>query len=109
MNAPLDQIFHSLADSTRRDILKRIAQEEMSVGEIAEPYDMSMAAVSKHLKVLEKAQLIRRRRDGKHFVQTVNLEPLKEVDEWIAFYRKFWQDAFDRMDDYLTNLQEKIK
>ena len=109
MNVHLDLIFNSLADSTRRDILKRLVREELSVSEVAEVYDMSLAAVSKHLKVLERANLLGRRRDGKRYILRADIEPLKEVDSWIDFYRKHWDDAFNRMDDYLTELQRGEK
>jgi DNA-binding transcriptional ArsR family regulator len=109
MNPQLDQIFNSLADSTRRDILKRLVRQELSVSEVAEPYDMSLAAVSKHLKVLEKANLLGRRRDGKKFILRADIEPLKKVDNWIDFYRKYWEGAIDRLDDYLTELQRGDK
>jgi DNA-binding transcriptional ArsR family regulator len=109
MNRHLDLIFNSLSDSTRRDILKRLAIQELSVTEVAKPYEMSLAAVSKHLKVLEKAKLIDRKRDGKKYMLRADVEPLKEVDSWIDFYRQYWQDAFDHLDDYLTDLQKGEK
>lgn len=105
----LDLIFNSLADSTRRDILKRLVQYELSVSEVAEPYDMSLAAVSKHLKVLERANLLGRRRDGKKYILKAEIEPLKEIDNWIDFYRKYWDEAFNKLDDYLTELQRVDK
>lgn len=108
MNVQLDSIFHSLADSTRRDIMKRLVGKELSVSEIAKAYSakMSLAAVSKHLKVLEKANLLGRKRQGKYHILQANVTPLKEVDQWIEFYRKYWEEAFDKMDDYLTELQQ---
>lgn len=109
MNVQLDQIFNSLADSTRRDILKRLVREELSVSEVAKPYSMSLAAVSKHLKVLEKANLLGRRRDGKKYILHADIEPLKKIDNWIDFYRKYWEEAFDKLDDYLTELQKEEK
>jgi DNA-binding transcriptional ArsR family regulator len=109
MITQLDQIFNSLADRTRRDILKRLVNQELSVSEVAEPYDMSLAAVSKHLKVLEKANLLGRRRDGKRYILRADVGPLKEVDNWIDFYREYWEDAFNQMDDYLTELQKETK
>ena len=101
----LDLIFNSLADSTRRDILKRLVRKELSVSQVAEPYDMSLAAVSKHLKVLERASLLGRRRDGKRYILSADIEPLKKVDNWIDFYREFWEESFNKMDDYLIELQ----
>lgn len=109
MNVQLDSIFHSLADSTRRDIMKRLVHNEISVSEIAKAYSMSLAAVSKHLKVLEKANLLGRRRKGKYHILRANVTPLKKVDRWIDFYRKYWEEAFDKMDDYLAELQQGDK
>ncbi len=109
MNAQLDLIFNSLADSTRRDILKRLAKQELSVSEVAEKYDMTLAAVSKHLKVLERSKLLTRRRDGKKYILKAEFEPLKKVDNWIEFYREYWEKVFNNMDDYLTELQKGAK
>jgi len=106
MSQALDTIFHSLAHTTRRDILHRLCEKELSVTEIATKYDMSMAAVSKHLGVLEQADLISRRRDGKRFLLHSNPETLQTVDEWISFYRKFWTESFEKLDSYLTTLQK---
>ena len=106
MSTQLDQIFHSLADGTRRDILERISLEELSVSDIAHPYDMSLAAVSKHLSVLENANLIKRKRQGKKFMLRTRPRKLKLVDNWIQFYRKFWKESLDKMDSYLTSLQK---
>ena len=106
MSVALDTIFHSLANSTRRDILHRLCNAELSVSEVAEEYDMSMAAVSKHLNVLEQADLITRRRDGKRFLLHSNPTTLQTVDEWISFYRKFWTQSFVKLDQYLTTLQQ---
>ena len=109
MNIQLDQIFSSLADGTRRDILKRLVRKELSVSEVAEPYDMSLAAVSKHLKVLERAHLLGRRRDGKRYILSADIKPLKQIDNWIEFYREFWEESFNKLDDYLTELQRVDK
>ena len=108
MNIQLDLIFNSLADGTRRDILKRLVRQELSVSEVAEPYDMSLAAVSKHLKVLERANLLGRRRDGKRYILRAEIEPLRKVDSWIDFYRRHWEESFNKLDDYLTELQKEI-
>ena len=105
----LDVIFHSLADSTRRDILRRISREELSVTQIAQPYDISMAAVSKHISVLENADLIKRRREGKGYMLGSNPATLQKIDEWMEFYRQYWITSFDKMDSYLTTLQEGEK
>ena len=103
----LDFIFGSLAYSTRRDILKRVAKKEMSVGEIANRYNLTFAAVSKHLKVLEKAKLIVKRRQGKQ--QFVSMAPatIKDASDAIAYYQKLWEDRFDSLEAYLNNIQEK--
>ena len=102
----LDNIFASLADGTRRDILSRITLGEMTVGEIAKPYNMSLAAVSKHLKVLERACLIIKQRKGKE--QVVSLSPLalKEAGDYIKFYTSFWENNLEMLDKYLTEGQE---
>lgn len=97
----LDSTLHALADSTRRDILMRLADEEHSVNEIAEPYDMSLAAVSKHLKVLEGADLVVRRKEGRKYLCRMNYEPLMEVSELIKTYRKFWEARFDELEQFL--------
>ena len=109
MNVQLDQIFHSLADPTRRDILQRLTGGELSVTEIAQSYNMTLAAVSKHLKVLERAQLVTRRRDGKRYLLLADTKPLKDVDSWIDFFRKYWEDRFEQLDDYLTDLKRNEK
>jgi DNA-binding transcriptional ArsR family regulator len=76
---------------------------------VAEPYDMSLAAVSKHLKVLERANLLGRRRDGKRYILSADIEPLKKLDNWIDFYRRHWEESFNKLDDYLTELQKGDK
>lgn len=97
----LDSVFSSLADPTRRDILRRVSDAELSVGEIAQPYDLTFAAVSKHLKVLERARLIIKRRRGK--AQMVQLAPqaLADADQYLEFYRQFWEERFDSLENYL--------
>jgi DNA-binding transcriptional ArsR family regulator len=106
---PLSTTFAALADPTRRAILARLASGEASVTELAEPFDMSMPAVSKHLKVLERAGLIARSREAQYRPCTLNAEPLKEASDWIEEYRRFWDESFDRLDDYLRELQKKKK
>lgn len=103
---PLSQKFAALADPTRRAILARLCEGEASVNELAEPFDMSLAAVSKHLKVLERAGLISRGREAQW--RPARLEPLglKGVAEWIEHYRRFWDRSFDRLEDYLRNIQK---
>lgn len=97
----LDNIFGSLSDSTRRDILRRVAMQEMSVSEVAAPYDLSLAAVSKHLKILEKAKLIMKRRRGKQ--QYVQLAPyaFRDATEYLEWYRKLWEQRLDALEELL--------
>lgn len=105
----LDSVFAALADPTRRRILSRLASGEKSVTELAEPFEMSMPAVSKHLKVLERAGLIERSREAQYRPCKLNAEPLKEVAGWIERYRRHWEESFDRLDDYLKQLQKEKK
>jgi DNA-binding transcriptional ArsR family regulator len=97
--------FHALADPTRRAILKRLSKGEASVQEIAKPFRVTLPAITKHLKVLEKARLIRRGRDAQYRPCTLNAEPLKEASDWMDQYRKFWEESFDRLDEYLKEMQ----
>ena len=101
----LDATFSALADPTRRAILARLAAGEASVQELAEPFEMSLPAVSKHLKVLERAGLIGRGRDAQRRPCRLTAAPLREVAEWAERYRRFWEESFDRLDDYLRELQ----
>src|SRR5437764_1447442 len=105
----LSATFAALADPTRRAILARLARGEYSVGELAEPFDMSMPAVSKHLSVLERAGLIARRRDAQRRPCRIDAAPLKEVADWAARYRHIWEQRLDRLDGYLRELQGKEK
>jgi len=107
--ATLDHIFAALADSTRRAILTRLAKGEATVTELAEPFDMTMPAVSKHLNVLEAAGLITRGRDRQFRPSRLEAEPLKEVAEWVQGYREFWDESYDRLDEYLDELQRERK
>jgi DNA-binding transcriptional ArsR family regulator len=107
-----DRLSHTLAalaDPTRRAILARLALGETSVSELAEPFDMSLPAVSKHLKVLERAGLIARGRDAQWRPCRLQAGPLKDVATWIEHYRRFWEASLDRLDDYLQVLQAKEK
>ncbi len=107
---PIDQLsttFAALADPTRRAILARLASGECSVTEIAEPFEMSLPAVSKHLRVLEKAGLIARRREAQWRPCRIEAAPLKEVADWAERYRAIWEQRLDRLDSYLQNLQAK--
>ncbi len=101
----LTATFAALADPTRRAILARLASGETSVKELAEPFEMSMPAVSKHLKVLEQAGLITRGREAQWRPCRLAARPLKDAAGWIDNYRKFWEESFDRLDEYLLKLQ----
>lgn len=102
---PLSDIFSALGDPTRRAILARLAQGQASVNELAEPFAMSGPGVSKHLKVLERAGLIERGREAQWRPCRLKAAPLKEAADWLERYRRFWDDSFDRMADYLRELQ----
>ena len=101
----LSLTFSALADPTRRAILGRLAQGEATVGEIAAPFEMTLPAVSKHLRVLERARLIERGRHKQWRPCRLEVAPLVEVDDWLAKYRKFWEDRFGRLDDLLAEQQ----
>ncbi len=101
----LSETFAALADPTRRAILARLASGEASVTEIARPFEMSMPAISKHLKVLERARLIARGRDAQWRPCRLEAAPLKDAAAWIGSYRQFWEASFDRLDDYLHELK----
>jgi DNA-binding transcriptional ArsR family regulator len=105
----LSLTFSALADPTRRAILTRLSEGVASVTELAEPYSMSMPAITKHLKVLEKAGLITRGREAQWRPCQLKAEPLEAANNWIDQYRKFWEDRFDRLDEYLKELQKKDK
>lgn len=95
----------ALADPTRRAILAQLRQGEASVTELAQPFGMSLPAISKHLKVLERAGLIVKSREAQWRPCQIKAEPLKEVADWLEQYRQFWEESFDRLDDYLQQLQ----
>jgi DNA-binding transcriptional ArsR family regulator len=101
----LDRTFSALADPTRRAILDRLAGGQASVTELAAPFRISLPAISKHLKVLERAGLIARARDRQWRPARLQPEPLKEVAEWAERYRRFWDESYDRLDEYLDELQ----
>jgi DNA-binding transcriptional ArsR family regulator len=105
----LSTTLAALADPTRRAILARLASGERTVTELAEPFDMSLPAVSKHLKVLEGAGLIARGREAQWRPCRLEAKPLREVADWVERYRRFWEESFDRLDDYLHELQRKEK
>ncbi len=104
MTDPLSRTFAALADPTRRAILARLAQGSASVGELAAPFDMSLAAVSKHLRVLEQAGLITRGRDAQYRPASLDARPLAAASAWIGDYRRFWTDSFDALGHYLGGL-----
>jgi DNA-binding transcriptional ArsR family regulator len=105
MNDSISSTFAALADPTRRAILARLALGETSVTELAEPFEMSMPAVSKHLRVLERAGLITRGREAQWRPCKLKAEPLREAAGWIDEYRQFWEHSFDRLEEYLQRLQ----
>src|SRR5882672_11678230 len=105
MTPDLNSTFSALADPTRRAILARLALGETSVTELAEPFEMSMPAISKHLKVLERAGLIARGREAQWRPCRLKAAPLKDAVDWLEQYRKFWDESLDRLDDYLRELQ----
>jgi DNA-binding transcriptional ArsR family regulator len=98
----LDFIFGALSDATRRDILQRVTRSQLSVGQIAKDYNLTFAAVSKHLKVLEKARLIIKRRDGRHQYVRAHPKNLKEATEYLDWYKRFMDAKYESLDKYLT-------
>lgn len=109
MMDPLSQTLSALADPTRRAILARLSQGEATVNQLAEPFDISLPAVSRHLKVLEAAGLISRSREAQWRPCRLEAAQLKQLDGWLAKYRKFWEGSFDRMDTYLTQIQKETR
>ena len=105
----LDATFAALADPTRRAILARLAAGEASVNELAAPFEMSQPAISKHLRVLERAGLISRTRDAQRRPCRLEARPLAEADEWLERYREFWEASFDRLDSLLTEMKAEKK
>jgi len=105
----LSATFAALADPTRRAILARLTSGEASVTALAEPFEMSLPAVSKHLKVLERAGLIARGREAQWRPCRLKADPLKDADEWLERYRRFWEESFDRLDEYLGEIQKQEK
>ena len=106
---PLSATFSALADPTRRAILARLASGETSVKELAKPFDMTLPAITKHLKVLENAGLIARSREAQWRPCRLEATPLRDVADWVEEYRRFWDQSFDRLDEYLRELQAKEK
>lgn len=107
MTDPLSTTLSALADPTRRAILARLSQGEATVNELAEPFKITLPSVSRHLKVLEKAGLITRGRHAQWRPCTLATAPLKEVDGWLATYRRFWTGSFDKMEALLTEITTK--
>ena len=107
MNDQLSETFGALADPTRRAILARLSSGEASVTELAEPFAMSMPAISKHLKVLERAGLVVRGREAQWRPCRLQAAPLQDVAGWVEHYRRFWEESFDRLDDYLKELKKQ--
>lgn len=105
----LNRTFAALADPTRRRILEQLAQGDRCVTDLAKPYRMSLPAVSKHLGVLERAGLIRRQRRGRVHQLKLEAKPMKDAQQWIEEYRRFWERNLDRLDDYLKQLQTREK
>ena len=105
----LDQTFAALANSTRRAILARLAEGEATVNELAEPFDLSLPAISKHIKVLERAGLITQGRDAQYRPCTIDVTPIEEVSRWTEQYRHIWEARFDQMGDYLNQLKNREK
>jgi DNA-binding transcriptional ArsR family regulator len=106
---PLSVTLSALADPTRRAILARLAEREATVNEIAKPFEISLPAVSRHLKVLEAAGLISRGREAQWRPCRLETDALRNVDDWLARYRRFWTGSFDKMDAYIARLKSKEK
>lgn len=105
----LDSIFGSLADPTRRDILRRVAKKELSVSEISKSYDLTFAAISKHLKVLEKAKLVIKRKQGKEHLVRMAPKAITEAADYLEEYKQLWEDRLDALERYLESLPPELK
>jgi DNA-binding transcriptional ArsR family regulator len=103
----LSQIFAALANSTRRAILARLAEGEATVNELAEPFNMSLPAISKHIRVLERAGLITQGQKAQYRPCTIDVTPLREISNWTEQYRHIWEASFDRIDNYINQLNDK--
>jgi len=103
----LNRTFAALSDPTRRRMLEHLAQGDLCVTDLARPYSMSLPAVSKHLRVLENAGLVRRRRTGRVHSLKLEAAPMQQASQWIGEYRKFWEGSLDRLEEYLQQLQKK--
>ena len=109
LSATLDSTFSALADPTRRRIIESLSRQEMRVTDLAEPFAMSLPAVSKHLRVLETAGLLKRRRRGREHRLELNPAPIRRASDWIDHYRKFWEGSLDSLAAYLENEPKKTK
>jgi DNA-binding transcriptional ArsR family regulator len=107
--SPLDRVFAALADPTRRAMLRQLASGERTVGELAEPFDMSFAAAAKHVKVLEEAGMLRRRIDGRSHRCSIDAGPLAAADRWLAYYERFWAMRLDELESALVRHTAKRK
>lgn len=103
---PLSQTFAALADPTRRAILARLSQGEASVKDLSEPFDMSQPAISKHLRVLERAGLIEQGRQAQWRPRRLRAGPLRDIADWVNQYRRHWEESFERLDEYLREIQD---
>jgi DNA-binding transcriptional ArsR family regulator len=103
----LDRIFHALSDTTRRAMLRQMAKGERTVSQLAEPHELTLAAISKHLKVLESSGLVRRRKSGSYQMITLNPEALKTADQWLTYYEEFWSSRLSSLKKMLENSEEK--
>jgi len=105
----IDQVFHALSNRTRRGMLRRLTRRECTVGELAAPAQMSLAAASKHVQVLERAGLVNRRVRGRQHICSLSPKPLKEASEWLSFYQEFWDTSLDRLEAVLVADHEAEK
>ena len=108
-NIALDSVYSALGDRTRRAILTRLAEREYTVGELAEPFAVSRPAISKHLRVLERAGLVRRSREGRQSRCRLEPKPLAAAARWLEYYRHFWEGRLERLDTFLQDLKRKEK
>lgn len=105
-SAQLDETFAALSNPLRREILARLVAGDATVNELSEPFDVSLPAISRHLKVLERAGLIKRKQDAQFRPCTINVEPLKEIASWTDQYRRIWDARFDQMETYMNNIKD---
>lgn len=104
----VDQVFHALSNGTRRAMLRRLSRSACTVGELAEPAEMSFAAASKHVQVLERAGMVNRRVEGRQHICSLSPKPLKEASDWLSFYEEFWNESLDRLEAVLqSDLEEE--